>query len=284
MRMKQVFSAATFIAVALMATPGPATARQDAAATAQTHEQQFEALMERLENARQVFQGEINALYESFDGEHATEAERAKFEERVGQAYAREPGAEFVPEFVALAERAKGTDVAAKSWMQVLKLAGEQGGADSPASKAVERLLADHVQSPALAGLPIQLQYAAHALGRKKCVEALKKLKQESPHGGIKAEALFALASLLLDDDTQGHDKAQAREALVELQKNHGALKPEQRDLSYAELAERYIYELDHLQLHMQVPDFEALDQDGVKFKLSDYAGKVVIVDFWGFW
>ena len=42
--------------------------------------------------------------------------------------------------------------------------------------------------------------------------------------------------------------------------------------------------ELDHLQIGMHVPDFEAVDQDGVKFKLSDYAGKVVVVDFWGFW
>ena len=31
-------------------------------------------------------------------------------------------------------------------------------------------------------------------------------------------------------------------------------------------------------------PDFEAVDQDGVKFKLSDYRGKVTVVDFWGEW
>jgi cytochrome oxidase Cu insertion factor (SCO1/SenC/PrrC family) len=31
-------------------------------------------------------------------------------------------------------------------------------------------------------------------------------------------------------------------------------------------------------------PDFEAVDQDGVAFKLSDYRGKVVALDFWGFW
>jgi cytochrome oxidase Cu insertion factor (SCO1/SenC/PrrC family) len=31
-------------------------------------------------------------------------------------------------------------------------------------------------------------------------------------------------------------------------------------------------------------PDFEAVDENGVKFKLSDYRGKVVVLDFWGFW
>ena len=31
-------------------------------------------------------------------------------------------------------------------------------------------------------------------------------------------------------------------------------------------------------------PDFETQDVDGAPFKLSDYRGKVVVIDFWGFW
>ena len=31
-------------------------------------------------------------------------------------------------------------------------------------------------------------------------------------------------------------------------------------------------------------PDFETTDVDGTAFKLSDYRGKVVVIDFWGFW
>ena len=31
-------------------------------------------------------------------------------------------------------------------------------------------------------------------------------------------------------------------------------------------------------------PDIEAEDLDGVNFKLSDYRGKVVVIDFWGDW
>jgi len=31
-------------------------------------------------------------------------------------------------------------------------------------------------------------------------------------------------------------------------------------------------------------PDFTTKDTDGVEFKLSDYRGKVVVIDFWGFW
>ena len=31
-------------------------------------------------------------------------------------------------------------------------------------------------------------------------------------------------------------------------------------------------------------PDISAVDLDGVAFKLSDYKGKVVFLDFWGDW
>jgi cytochrome oxidase Cu insertion factor (SCO1/SenC/PrrC family) len=31
-------------------------------------------------------------------------------------------------------------------------------------------------------------------------------------------------------------------------------------------------------------PDIEGVDVDGKKFKLSDYRGKVVVLDFWGDW
>ena len=38
------------------------------------------------------------------------------------------------------------------------------------------------------------------------------------------------------------------------------------------------------LQVGFRAPDFEAVDLEGKRFKLSDYRGKVVALDFWGFW
>lgn len=32
------------------------------------------------------------------------------------------------------------------------------------------------------------------------------------------------------------------------------------------------------------VPDIEGVDTDGTRFKISDYRGKVVMIDFWGNW
>jgi cytochrome oxidase Cu insertion factor (SCO1/SenC/PrrC family) len=36
-----------------------------------------------------------------------------------------------------------------------------------------------------------------------------------------------------------------------------------------------------HLLVGQQAPDVEGVDQDGRRFKLSDYRGKVVLLDFW---
>lgn len=44
------------------------------------------------------------------------------------------------------------------------------------------------------------------------------------------------------------------------------------------------LFELRNLRVGKTAPDIEGEDTDGVKFKLSDYRGKVVLLDFWADW
>ena len=44
------------------------------------------------------------------------------------------------------------------------------------------------------------------------------------------------------------------------------------------------IFELEHLQVGSIAPDIVGKDFDGIEFRLSDYRGKVVMLDFWGQW
>jgi hypothetical protein len=48
--------------------------------------------------------------------------------------------------------------------------------------------------------------------------------------------------------------------------------------------AKRELFELQHLGIGMEAPDIEGEDAEGTHFKLSDYRGKVVLLDFWGNW
>ncbi len=50
------------------------------------------------------------------------------------------------------------------------------------------------------------------------------------------------------------------------------------------EIAERELFEIRNLAIGCTVPDIVAEDLDGTEFKLSDYRGKVVMIDFWGDW
>jgi hypothetical protein len=44
------------------------------------------------------------------------------------------------------------------------------------------------------------------------------------------------------------------------------------------------VFEKERLQIGMEAPDIVGEDLDRVPFKLSDYRGKVVVLDFWGNW
>lgn len=50
------------------------------------------------------------------------------------------------------------------------------------------------------------------------------------------------------------------------------------------ESASAALFEMQRLQVGMEAPDIEGADLDGVDFKLTDYRGKVVLLDFWGNW
>jgi hypothetical protein len=50
------------------------------------------------------------------------------------------------------------------------------------------------------------------------------------------------------------------------------------------ESAKGELFELRHLSVGKAAPEIEGDDLDGKAFKLSDYRGKVVVIDFWGNW
>jgi hypothetical protein len=53
---------------------------------------------------------------------------------------------------------------------------------------------------------------------------------------------------------------------------------------SLGDAAKGEIFELKHLRIGMVAPNIEAEDIDGTMMKLSDFKGKVVLLDFWGNW
>lgn len=183
----------------------------------------------------------------------------------------------FLERFRELAYEAAGTETGATAWSKVFDL-GLRNARGDEAREALEVLLADHLDSPQLRPLAANLPYAESFLGSERVRSALETLHADATALPVRAQAQFELASLLMRS-AEAADKTRGRELLEDMLTRYAGA-----DEDWGARAKGMLFELDHLQVGMLAPDFQAVDVDGAKWKLSDYRGKVVIVDFWGFW
>lgn len=183
----------------------------------------------------------------------------------------------FVERFRELAFDAAGTETGVSAWIWVSRLCLDYQRLDE-AREALEVLVGDHLDSPQWGEVAQGLRYDAARLGGATAREILAQVLEASPHVAVRAAAQFSLAALLMES-AKPEDKARGRVLLEEMPAKYAAVEG-----GWAERAKGMLFEHERLQIGMLAPDFEAVDADGVAWKLSDYRGKVVIVDFWGFW
>ncbi|HYC76968.1 MAG TPA: hypothetical protein VEI02_04995 [Planctomycetota bacterium] len=227
----------------------------------------FDAEYERLVEEARVAEEEF---YRPFR-EAKSDEERRK----IPFDFSRNPVQGFVPKLRDLATRARGTPAGLRATLWVLHQ-------DPKPSKAEgEAMLKDVVEAyldrPELEQLADALSWRGRALPQAAVDATLKTLAEKSPHASVRAAAWFAVAARLGVGKPTEASKAERRAILDRLVKEYGATAAGAR-------AQGEIFEVERLQIGMVAPDHEAVDQHGVAWKLSDYRGKVVVVDFWGYW
>lgn len=219
----------------------------------------LKALTTEYDSAEQAFFKRLQAL--------SSDAERQEIWN------SKHPARGFLPRFQALAARARGTETGARSLIWILNK-GERTGSKSAVSEALGTLTAAYIRSPILEEAASNLRSLSQFLGTETCTGALRTMDEKSPHRQVQAAATYALATIL-SGTPEG--KREARRLFDTVQSKYAGTR-------YAEQAGGYIFEMENLQIGMKAPDFEATDENGQTFRLSDYRGKVVVVDFWGFW
>jgi hypothetical protein len=90
------------------------------------------------------------------------------------------------------------------------------------------------------------------------------------------AEKDAKAAAQLRDESAQALRRATEKYGDVEIQFGERAFGG-----NIGEKSKKELYEVLHLSIGMRAPEIESEDQDGKQFKLSDYKGKVVLLDFW---
>lgn len=193
-------------------------------------------------------------------------------------AMTRMSGAEFRAEFEAFAQEHEGHDLAVQALLWVYRIAQDK---ESKLS-TLQTLTELYMESPGMADVAGELRYASDLLGAAAVRKTLNDIVEFASHEKARGTALYVLGSVLISEAKTDAEKAEGRKCLERVIAEFG--KVATRSGTLGQEAEGWLFELDHLQLGMVAPDFEATDENGAKWKLSDYRGKVVVVDFWGFW
>jgi hypothetical protein len=140
------------------------------------------------------------------------------------------------------------------------------------------RLLAQHTKSAKIDAVLENAMILQSFAGKEQAQALLARVVADNQHPLPKAWAMYWQAVVVQRDKAATDEQKQRAEA---------TLAEAERLAAGSVLADRIAgprFMAERLQLGMESPDIQGEDMDGVSFKLSDYRGQVVVLDFWGFW
>jgi AhpC/TSA family len=135
--------------------------------------------------------------------------------------------------------------------------------------RALELLKTHHLESEKLGRACQIVTYGPSQQDNKAFLTAAL---EKNPHPDVKGAAALSLGMLHVADDPK------------EAEKHFNNVIEKYGTKEQKEAAKSQLFEMHNLAIGKVAPEIEGKDVDGKKFKLSDYRGKVVVLDFWGDW
>jgi hypothetical protein len=247
-------------AALLFCIPAVGIAQSDAATSAKQDPQAaYQELAKSFSQAMSAWQEDLQAKIKA--------AQAAG--ERVPRAASAPPTKEFIDSAQELAQQYAGKDDAVPFLGFILKNAS---GERNAVKWAVKTLATDHVESKAIGDVVDYLPKVARMAGRA-AMTLLSDVADNHADKAVRVKALLARAR-------QYGAESESAKAVADLE----LVKTLTTDADLLEEAKEALAEVSKLAIGTVAPEIEGVDIDGVAFKLSDYRGKVVLLDFWGFW
>ena len=175
----------------------------------------------------------------------------------------------YTARFLKIAEASPKDPAALKALLWVVQRARN----GNEAGKALDLLLTHYLESDKLGEVCYSLVYS----GGEQAEKALKTMVEKSPHRAVRGMALFCRAM------RRQQESGGAEKLFDEVIEQYGDVKAGNRG-TLGESAGAYLFEARNLVIGKTAPEIEGEDVEGKKFKLSEYRGKVVVLDFWGDW
>jgi thiol-disulfide isomerase/thioredoxin len=185
--------------------------------------------------------------------------------------------ADYAPKFFGLATKHAKDEGAADALLWILINAPQS----SELPRAVKLLEKEYLQS---SRLKPKLQ-AAHFPEAAETERFLRSVMEKNTDNDTQGLACFALAQML--KDKAGDDNQKLRNdamGLFDLCVTKYADCPLLNKATVGQRARPLLFEMRNLAIGKVVPDIVGEDLDGNKLKLSDYRGRVVMLDFWATW
>jgi hypothetical protein len=196
----------------------------------------------------------------------------AKTDEERKKAFAKFPNREeYGRQMLKLALDNAGDTVAVDALVWVVVNAGYV----PEGNQALAILTEKHLRSDKLGALYLSLVYAQSANAEK----LLRGIIRENPNREVRGKACFSLARRLSEQADANQDK-EADRLFEEVEKKYADIDYFRQGMTLGVVATQ----ARKLLIGKQAPEIDGEDIDGKRFKLSDYRGKVVVIDFWGHW
>jgi hypothetical protein len=184
----------------------------------------------------------------------------------------------FIGRFLVFAEKHSKDQEALKALFFVFHPDIQAEGRD--ADKAAQLMLQDHLKSD-------RIGFIIECLGAQDSPAAervLREVLQKNPSHAIQAHACLGLAQIL-KERANASPPAQTAKLIKEAEQWFERVVDKYADVKVpAEKAKSELFEIRHLAVGKAAPDIKGKDSDDKEFKLSDYRGKIVVLDFWAEW
>ncbi len=215
----------------------------------------------------------LNAAYEASVEEWKASLDGASKEER-RKLRKTKPAASYWDRFVALSDKGNGQ---AKFWLisNIRQSSVKSSKRDETIKPLYEALVAKHVNADWFAGVVEQVSRDKRTLGDEMTLRLYETVIKTTESDENRAAALYeAGVWLKRSDDEKLQERGAAYHARVDAEFGETPWGAKVREKLAAE----------KVQVGKMAPDFTGKTIDGFEFNLSDYKGKVVVLDFYGFW
>ncbi|MFC1628158.1 peroxiredoxin family protein [Gemmatimonadota bacterium] len=189
---------------------------------------------------------------------------------------------EYYLRFAALAEEYRGTRGALEAMFWIIDSSSYLEGTDEEVDveAMIDEIFVAYERTPHIE-LLADYQYLLSTEQRE---QYFGSLLEDSPHANVRAASMYVLADAGARGDASDELKQQRVELLSGLIRDYADVAWNYTTYGEIAAAEMHPHDPADLEIGKTAPEITGKNVDGEEMRLSDYIGKVVVIDFWGDW